>query len=81
MKNLILICLLTAFTGCSNHQIRIFCKNSGKKIASCCTSMTIQQKEALASGIQAASDKEKQTRYQTPAAISLLEWNEAVHVW
>ncbi len=81
MKNIILICLLIAFTACSGNQIRSFCKNTGKKLASCCTSMSIKKKEALAAGITAESNEEKQTRYQTPAAISLLEWNEAVHVW
>jgi hypothetical protein len=43
--------------------------------------MSIKKKEALAAGITAESNEEKQTRYQAPAAISLLEWNEAVHVW
>jgi len=81
MKNIILICLLIAFTGCSGNQIRMLCKNTGKKIASCCTSMSIQKKEALAAGITSDTEEEKQTRYQAPAAISLLEWNEAVHVW
>lgn len=81
MKNILLICLLIAFTACSGSQIRSFCKNTGKKIANCCTSMSIRQKEALAAGNTAGSNEEKPTRYQAPAAISLLEWNEAVHVW
>jgi hypothetical protein len=81
MKNIVLICLLIAFTACSGSQIRSFCKNTGKKLASCCTSMTIQKKEALAAGMTADANEEKHSRYQAPAAISLLEWNEAVHVW
>lgn len=81
MKNIVLICLLIAFTACSGNQIRSFCKNTGKKLASCCTSMSIKKKEALAAGTTADSNEEKRTRYQAPAAISLLEWNEAVHVW
>lgn len=82
MKNLVLICLLIAFTACSGNQIRSFCKNTGKKLASCCTSMTIKKKEALS--ITKSPFKEDNTgaeRYQKPAAISLLEWNEAVHIW
>lgn len=82
MKNIVLTCLLIAFIACSGSQVRSFCKNTRKKIAGCCTSsMSIQQKKALAAGITADSNEEKQTRYLTPAAISLLEWNEAVHVW
>lgn len=80
MKNILLICLLIAFTACSGSQLRSFCKNTGKKIASCCTSMSMQKK-ALVSGSTSDETDEKPVRYQTPAAISLLEWNEAVHVW
>ncbi len=81
MKNILLICLIIAFTACSGSQIRSFCKNTGKKIASCCTSMSIQKKQAL-EAVAVTDELEKNpVRYQTPAAISLLEWNEAVHVW
>lgn len=81
MKNILLICLMIAFTACSGPQIRSFCKNTGKKIASCCTSMSIQKKKALVAGAATDQPEVKTVRYQTPAAISLLEWNEAVHVW
>ena len=82
MKNIVLICLLIAFTACSGSQIRNLYKNTGKKIASCCTSMSIKKKEALANRITAAdSNEEKQIHLQAPAAISLFEWNETVYVW
>lgn len=79
MKNIVLICLLIAFTACSGHQIRNFCKTAGKKVASCCTSMSLKQRNALQKAQKAPL--EVKTEQQQPAAISLLEWNEAVFIW
>ncbi len=81
MKNIILICLLVAFTGCSGKQVRTICKNTSKKIASCCTSISIQKRGALVVGMTNESNEEKQPRYRLPTVIFLLEWDEAVHVW
>lgn len=79
MKNIVLICLLMAFTACSTHQVRNFCKTAGKKVASCCTSMSLKQRNALEQLKKAP--KEEKSEQQQPAAISLLEWNEAVFIW
>jgi len=79
MKNIVLICLLIAFTACSGSQVRSFCKTAGKKVASCCTSMSLKQRNALKQA-KTNSAVEKVVPQQ-PAAISLLEWNEAVFLW
>lgn len=79
MKNIVLICLLITFTACSSHQVRNFCKTAGKKVASCCTSMSLKQRNALEQVKKAPKDEK--TEQQKPAAISLLEWNEAVFIW
>lgn len=79
MKNTVLICLLIAFTACSGNQVRSFCKTAGKKVASCCTSMSLKQRNALKQAKK--TPKDEKTAQQQPAAISLLEWNEAVFIW
>lgn len=77
MKNIVLICLLIAFTACNGHQVRRFCKTAGKKVASCCSSMSLKQRKAL----QSNTYKSEVKTQPPPAAISLLEWNEAVFIW
>lgn len=82
MKNIVLICLLLAFTACNGHQIRSFCNTAGKKIAACCTSMSLKQRHALKEGrMDVEKNKAEEKLTQQPAAISLLEWNEAVFIW
>jgi hypothetical protein len=80
MKNIVLICLLITFTACSGSQVRSFCKTAGKKVASCCTSMSLKQRNALKQ-TKKASSQETIVQQQRPVAISLLEWNEAVFIW
>ena len=79
MKNIVLICLLIAFTACSGSQVRSFCKTAGKKVASCCTSMSLKQRNALKQA--KTNGTEEKVVPHPPAAISLLEWNEAVFLW
>jgi len=79
MKNIVLICLLITFTACSGSQVRSFCKTAGKKVASCCTSMSLKQRNDLQQGKKVTTDEK--IVQQQPAAISLLEWNEAVFIW
>lgn len=81
MKNIILICLLIAFTGCSGTQIRTLCQKAGKKIANTCTSMTMKKRESLATAVAGDKNNDTQPKLQAPGSLSLLEWNEAVHVW
>lgn len=80
MKNIVLICLLIAFTGCTSNQIRNFCTSTGKKVSTCCTSLTIRQKQMLE---QANTDlgQENNQAPEKNATISLLEWHETVHIW
>lgn len=82
MKNIMLICLLIAFTSCTGNQIRILSKT--KKIASCCTSMSMQKKEALATALVVKQEEMEDKSYsnsQIHGTVSLLEWSEIVHIW
>lgn len=82
MKNIMLICLLIAFTSCTGNQIRILSKT--KKIASCCTSMSMQKKEALATALVVKQEEMEGKSYKNssmPSTVSLLEWSEIVHIW
>ncbi|MBL0884465.1 MAG: hypothetical protein IBJ16_14165 [Chitinophagaceae bacterium] len=80
MKNIILISLFITFTACSGSQVRSFYKTAGKKVASCCTSMSLKQRNALQEG-KTVGIEENTIQQQPPAAIHLLEWNETVFIW
>jgi hypothetical protein len=79
MKNIVLICLLIAFTACSGSQVRQFCKKAGNQVANCCTSMSLKQRKALQQGNM--MHEEEKSVPQQPQAISILEWNEAIFIW